>query len=231
MISFGQIEDQAAMRHGGMEALKAMLQFPALAEDVAAIPDDRWLSEACRIVMQAGFNWEQVDRKWPAFEVAFGGFQPDYVAGLSDEQLEDKMASGTIVKHWPKIKAFRANAALLSELGQQYGSVGSYFSGWRNREFGEHLLELQQRGDRLGGKTGAIWLRRMGVDSFIPTPAVEKALKEFGVVERAPSSRKAWTEFQPILNQWLDETGESLNYISQMLARSCGEVYAEALNE
>ncbi len=231
MTSFAVIEDQAAMRHGGMEHLKSLFQFPLLAEDIAEIPDERWLSEACRVVMQAGFNWEQVDRKWPSFEDVFSGFNIDAVAALSDEQLEAMMATGKIVKHWPKIKAFRGNAVMLLELKRQHGSVGQAFSQWQPREFGENLLGVQASGDRLGGKSAAIWLRRMGVDSLILTPSVEKALKEFRVLERFSGSRKAWSEFQPIVNGWLDETGESLNYISQVLARSTGDIYHEALTE
>lgn len=231
MTSFAVIEDQAAMRHGGMERLKALFQSPLETDQLVAIADDRWLSAACKVVMQAGFNWEQVERKWPAFEECFFGFRLDAVAALSDEQLEAMMASGNIVKHWPKIRAFRSNAAFLTDVREEYGSVGDWFAGWDKREFGVQLLELQSRGDRLGGKSGAIWLRRMGVDSLILTPSVEKALKEFGVVDRAPASRKAWLEFQPILNGWLDETGESLNYISQVLARSTGEIYHEAITE
>lgn len=227
MISFAQIEDQAALRHGGRDALRSLIQFPLPADEIAAIPDDRWLSAASKIVFQAGFNWDQMEKKWPAFEEAFGGFHVQACAGLSDEQLEEKMATGALVRHWAKMKSIPANAAFFSELSQEHGSLGAFFSQWDVHQFGEQMLYLQKQGNRLGGKTAAIWLRRMGVDSMIMTPSVEKTLQEFGVLEKAPGSKKAWKAFQPVLDAWLEETGESLNYISQVLARSSGEKYGQ----
>lgn len=225
MVTFSQIEDQAALRHGGLDALKSLVQYPLASKDIAIIADDRWLSAATKIVFQAGFNWEQMEKKWPQFEEAFGRFNLDYCSAQSEDQLEEKMATGKLVKHWAKMKSIPANATYLRALVEQYGSLGAYFSQWDSKHWGENLLSLQKQGNRLGGKTGAIWLRRMGVDALIMTPSVETALQEFGVLDKAPASKKAWLAFQPVLNGWLDETGESLNYISQVLARSTGEKY------
>ncbi|MBM96555.1 MAG: 3-methyladenine DNA glycosylase [Oceanospirillaceae bacterium] len=231
MIDFAQIEDQAALRHGGREALRSMVQWPLAPEQIARIADDRWLSAASKIVFQAGFNWDQMEKKWPAFEDAFGSFHLDACAALSDEQLEDKMATGKLVRHWAKMKSIPANATFFADLVREHGSMGQFFSRWDVHNYGEQLLFLQKHGNRLGGKTAAIWLRRMGVDAIIMTPSVEKALQEFGVLDKAPSSRKAWMAFQPVLDAWLDETGESLNYISQVLARSSGELYQPNITE
>lgn len=225
MIAFRQIEDQAALRHGGIEHLRSMIQYPKSAAELQAIPDARWLSEVSKLVFQVGFNWEQMERKWPVFEEVFKGFGVPACAHLSDEQLEAAMATGKLVKHWAKMKAIQLNAAFFLELIQQHGSLGNYFSQPFQHDFGAQLLFLQKHGNRLGGKTGAYWLRRMGVDSLIMTPSVERTLQEFGVVDKAPSSAKAWAALQPTLDAWLQETGESLNYLGQIMARASGDIY------
>ncbi|MEL6794888.1 MAG: 3-methyladenine DNA glycosylase, partial [Pseudomonadota bacterium] len=74
MRSFDQIFDIAAERHGGAEALDAKLDPPPPIAEVAAQPDDRWLSMMTRAIFQAGFSWKVIEAKWDGFEAAFEGF-------------------------------------------------------------------------------------------------------------------------------------------------------------
>ena len=59
---------------------------------LATIPDDRWLSQASKMIFSAGFNWKVVDQKWPAHEVAFDTFVPAAIAHFPDERLHDLRA-------------------------------------------------------------------------------------------------------------------------------------------
>ena len=79
-----------------------------------------------------------------------------------------------------------------------------------------------KNGARLGGKTAQIFLRRMGVDSFVFSNDVIRALQLAEVLDKAPSSKKAWLSFQDAINTWRAESKRSLNEISQILAYSIG---------
>ncbi|GGB62267.1 hypothetical protein GCM10011505_48610 [Tistrella bauzanensis] len=79
---------------------------------------------------------------------------------------------------------------------------------------------LKTRGNRLGGKTGQVFLRRMGVDSLILSGDVLAALSAAGVVHRMPTSTRDVAAVQAALNQWMAESGHGLTRISQILALS-----------
>ncbi len=92
MISIYTIEDLAAQRHGGHEALSRCLSRPLIDTQIAQPNDTRWLSEMSRMIFQEGFNWRVIDNKWPDFEQAFDGFDLLGCAHVSDEVLEQKNA-------------------------------------------------------------------------------------------------------------------------------------------
>ena len=60
MRSFDELFEIAASRKGGPEAFEATLPVMKTTNDLAAIPDDRWLSTMAKCVFQAGFNWKVV---------------------------------------------------------------------------------------------------------------------------------------------------------------------------
>ena len=70
MRSFDEIYAISADRHGGAEALESTLSKPLPPDELAAIPDDRWLSTITRCVFQAGFNWKVIENKRDGFEAA-----------------------------------------------------------------------------------------------------------------------------------------------------------------
>ncbi|MFT7587635.1 MAG: 3-methyladenine DNA glycosylase Tag, partial [Cellvibrionaceae bacterium] len=69
MSSFQPIYDRAAARKGGEPELKKLLSgHPKTSDQLAVIPDDRYLAEMTRRVFCAGFVWNVIDNKWPNFE-------------------------------------------------------------------------------------------------------------------------------------------------------------------
>ena len=84
------------------------------------------------------------------------------------------------------------------------------------------LLVLKAEGSRLGGTTGQYFLRAMGKDSFILTRDVVARLVAEGVVDKAPTSKRALNEVQAAFNTWRDQSGRSLKVISRVLAQSAG---------
>ena len=56
MRHFDEIFEIAAGRKGGPEALDALLPTPASPQELANIPEDRWLAQLARAVFQAGLT-------------------------------------------------------------------------------------------------------------------------------------------------------------------------------
>ena len=64
MHHFDEIFSMAANRHGGPDALEAKLSKPKSPAELAAMPDDRWLSIITKCIFKAGFNWKVIENKW-----------------------------------------------------------------------------------------------------------------------------------------------------------------------
>ena len=114
--SFADLHARAAARKGGDAALEALLTDPKPAAELAAIPDDRWLSDMTRRIFQSGFNWKVIDAKWDGFEAAFWGFDVGRCALMSDEDLDALVSDTRIVRNGAKIRSVRENAAFLQDL-------------------------------------------------------------------------------------------------------------------
>lgn len=220
MDSFDSIYKRACTRHGGEKEVAAQLMKPKSKAALKKIPDDRWLATMTRSVFQAGFVWKVIEAKWPGFEEAFEGFDPHRVAFFTDEDL-GRLASDTrIVRNGAKIKATVENARFVTELVRDHGSAGAFFAASRPEEFADLLETLKKRGSRLSGMSAQYFLRFSGVDSWILSPSVVAALVNAGVVDKAPSSKKAMAAVQEAFTGWRKESGRSLTEISRVLALS-----------
>ncbi|MHA6264897.1 DNA-3-methyladenine glycosylase I [Arenibacterium sp. CAU 1754] len=220
MRDLEQIHAIAAERKGGAAALEALLSKPLSPEDLARIPDDRWLSAMAKCVFQAGFNWKVIETKWPGFEAAFDGFDPARVAFYHDEDLDRLLGDKSIVRNGAKINSVIENARFICDLSRDHGSAGAFFARWPNTEYVGLLEFLKKRGARLGGLTGQRMLRSMGRDSFMFSPDVTARLIAEGIVDKPPTSKRDMAVVQTALNQWSEQSGRSLTEISKILAYS-----------
>ena len=218
--SFAEIYDRAAARKGGPEAFEATLPDPADPAALAAIPDDRWLSQMSQCVFQAGFNWKVVRNKWPRFEDVFHGFEPARLAMMTDEDIEGFLKADGIVRHGKKIASIRENAAFIRSVAAESGSFGKAVANWPGEEFADLVWMLKKRGARLGGTTGMMFLRFMNVDGYILGGDVVRALIREGVVDGDASSRRDLKQVQDAINIWQAESGRPLMQISRILACS-----------
>jgi len=218
MKSFADLYARAAERKGGPEALDALISRPKSAAALRKIPDDRWLSAMTKSVFQAGFNWKVVENKWPGAEEAFLGFDPQRIAGWSDDDLDLLMKDTRIIRQWRKLKATRHNAQFLVDLAQEHGSAARFFADYPSTDFVGLLAAMKQRGAWLGGTTAQYFLRGMGRDSFILSRDVVAALRRERVIEREPKSNAALQDVQLAFNAWLEDGGNSLTRISRVLA-------------
>jgi 3-methyladenine DNA glycosylase Tag len=221
MRSFDEIFAISAGRHGGPEALEAQLSVPKSADELAAIPEDRWLSQIAKCIFQAGFNWKVIEDKWDRFEKAFAGFDVGRVALMDEAWFDRLITDKSIVRNGPKIRAVQEYAAFLLELRGE-GGAGQVLGRWPSTDYVGLLDMLKTRGSRIGGNTGQYSLRFIGRDGFILSRDVTARLIAEGVVDKPPASKGAMRKVQVAFNTWMGQSGRGLTQISQVLARSTG---------
>jgi 3-methyladenine DNA glycosylase Tag len=224
MRSFADIYAQAAERKRGQAALEALIdEYPSRRpDDLAAIPDHRWLAQMSKSVFQAGFSWKVIENKWPGFERAFHGFAPPINAAMSDEEFDAHLKDASIIRNARKILSVRDNAAFLCDLAAEHGSAAAFFAAWPDDDFVGLLELMKKRASRLSGETAMRLFRTMGKPSFITTRDVTAALIGAGVIDKPPSSRKDLQAVQDVFNAWSRESGRDLTAISRVLALSTG---------
>lgn len=220
MRSFDEIYEIAAKRKGGTGPLEALLATPRTADELAAIPNDRWLSAMAKCLFQAGFNWKVIEAKWDGTEDAFDRFDPARVAFYRDEDVDRLLSDTRIVRNGAKVEAVIHNARFIVELEKAGPNVGAFFGQWKNAQYIELLQLLSKQGARLGALTGQRMLRMMGKDSFLLSPDVLARLVAEGVIDKAPTSKRAMVTVQDAFNIWSGQSGRGLTQVSQVLAFS-----------
>ena len=220
MDSFDSIFQRAAQRKGGVDALESILPKPVSARTLKSRADDRYLAEMTRCVFNSGFVWKIIENKWSGFEEAFSGFDVNTCAMLSDEVLEALSRDERIVRNAKKIQSVRINAGLVREIRDEHGSFGAFLAGWPSTDFVGLWELLKRRGDRLGGQTGRFFLRFVGWDTPVLSEDVVKALIGQGVIDKAPTSKKAQQAVQEAFLVWQAESGRKLSEISRILSAS-----------
>ncbi len=213
---------QHVVEHRAGEDVEALLPQPLGAAQLAAVGDDRLLSDLCRRVFRAGLRHSLVDARWPAFEEAFWGFDARKVALMSDEQLERLMQNDKLIRHWGKLKSVRANAFMVTELASRHGSFARFLADWPQDDIVGLWLLLKKQGAQLGGNSGPYFLRMVGKDTFVLTDDVVAALIAQGVVDKRPTAQRDLRLVQQAFNQWQLESGRPLCQISRLLAMTVG---------
>lgn len=222
MRSFDDILAIAIARKGSREAVLGDAPAPRSADQIAAIPDDRWLAGMARGIFQAGISWKVVEAKWPGIEEAFDGFEVGPLSLMSEERFDGLLTDTRVIRSGPKIAAIRDNAAFIRRVSETEGGFGRKVADWPGEDFAGLLDWLKREGARLGGNTGAYLLRSMGKDGYMLSKDVVARLVAEGVIDKPPGSRKAMQPVQEAFNAWAAESGESLTTISRVLARSIG---------
>ncbi|MEM6587795.1 MAG: DNA-3-methyladenine glycosylase I [Pseudomonadota bacterium] len=222
MRDFDDILAIAAERKGGYRIVLDAIDPPKPDSDLATIPDDRWLSMMTKCVFRAGFNWKVIERKWPGFETAFDGFSIGRCAMMDDMWFDELITDTRIVRNPQKVQTVQQNAVFIGERSAEAGGFGKFVADWPASDFIGLVQILRAEGSRLGGTTGQYFLRNMGKDSFVLTRDVVGRLIAEGVIDKPPTSKRALADVQAAFNTWRDQSGQSFNIISRVLAQSVG---------
>ena len=218
MEKFQTIFERAAKRHGGDDALRAKLSENHHTEQGHS--DDRWLCEFTKRVFQSGFNWKVVENKWDGFETAFWNFDPGKCSEIDMDDMERLTADKAIVRNPVKIKTVARNAEMILGMVAQAGSADSFIREWPSEDYFGLLTYLQKQGSHLGANTASYALRFSGVPSIILSKDVTAGLIHAGIIDKPVTSKSAKKVVQEAFNQWVEESGETLSYVSRVLAHS-----------
>lgn len=215
---FTTILEAARTRHGAA-AIEARLPHPKSASELAATPDDRYLSQMSLRIFRAGLKHSVVDAKWPVFEEVFEGFDPRRVRAMTDEELEKLLGDTRLIRHWGKLKSIRDNAAAMLAVGEEYGRFGSWIGTWPGADIVGLWDALGERFSQMGGASGPMFLRMVGKDTFVLSQSVVAALKRWAELP-TPKNRKDRAVAQACFNAWAAESGLPLSHMSLILALS-----------
>lgn len=218
MHSYKQLEAYCLNRFGSRTALEAHLPTPRSTDALRALGDDRYLSTLALRVFRAGLKHSLVDAKWPAFEQAFFGFDPDKVVLMGGEHIERLMQDKRLIRHLGKLRSVPRNAQMVIDIRAEHGSMGNLIADWPVTDITGLWRLLQRQGNQLGGLSSPRFLRMVGKDSFVITGDVAAALKARGVVDKAPTSQRDLAATQAFFNQLHTDSGRPMCQLSMMLA-------------
>jgi len=225
MESFDHIFKRASERKGGSRQLESLLSQPKTSDQLAAIDDSRFLAEFSKKVFQSGFVWRVVEQKWPNFEDSFWQFNIDKLLMMPPDMLEQKAQDPKIIRNFKKVKTIIDNAHMIKLAASKHGSFSTMVADWPTTDIIGLWLYLKKEGNRLGGNTGPYALRSIGKDTFLLSRDVEAYLRGHQLIEGGLSSLRSLNAIQACFNEWQQQSGRSLQELSQIIAYSCGDNY------
>ncbi|WP_026376449.1 DNA-3-methyladenine glycosylase I [Aestuariibacter salexigens] len=220
---FSKIYQRASQRKGGDGVLESLLGAPLTEQQLARVGDDRFLAEFTRKVFQSGFVWRIINQKWPDFERLFFNFDIEKVLLMPDEMLEQRAQDKSIVRNFNKIKTIRDNALMIDDVRSQHGSFAQFVAAWPGTDIVGLWEYLKKHGARLGGNTGPYALRFVGKDTFLLSKDVVDYFRQHNLITGSERSKSNLATIQKQFNDWQQQSGRSLQAISQVVAFSCGD--------
>lgn len=220
-LTYPWLHDMVRARFDSDAAMEAALPQPLTPAELARKGDDRYLSAMTQRVFHAGMQHTVVDARWPAFEQAFGGFQPEAMARLDAADIARHMQDAGLIRHRAKLQTIARNARFILDVRAERGSrFGAFIADWPVTDIVGLWRLLGRRGARLGGRSAAGFLRLVGKDTFLTTSHVVARLAEAGVVTREPTSQRDLQAVQDVFNALQQDSGRPLCQLSAMMALS-----------
>lgn len=220
-LTYQWLHDTVRRRFDSDEAMEAFLPQALAPDELKRKGDDRYLSAMTQRIFQAGMRHSVVDAKWPAFEEAFSGFEPETMVLLSEADLERHMQNERIIRHLAKLRTIPRNARFTLDICQEQGdSFGAFIASWPAVDIIGLWRVLAKHGAHLGGRSGAGFLRLIGKDTFLLTSHVVARLVTAGILTQEPTSQRDLQTVQDAFNALQQSSGRPLCQLSAMLALS-----------
>lgn len=125
--------------------------------------DDAYFENMCRVIFQAGLNWNVIEKKWPNFRKAFHHFSIDNVAKFDNSDIEHLMRNEGIVRNRAKIEAVVQNAARMKDIKKRFGSFQPYLDSLdKSSNYASVIEEVGKQFKRLGPSSAGLFLYAVG---------------------------------------------------------------------
>ena len=125
--------------------------------------DEAYFENMCRIIFQAGLNWQVIDNKWPSIKEAFLNFQIGKIACFVDVDVERLMKDAGIIRNKGKIKALIQNAQNFKAIEKQYGSFQKYLDSLdKSNNYASVVKDLVNNFKWLGPPSASLFLYTVG---------------------------------------------------------------------
>lgn len=102
-----------------------------------------YLEVLTKAVFESGMSWAIIEAKWPGFQQAFAAFDPETIATMTPDDIDNLTNDTRIIRNRRKIEATIHNAATMLELERQYGTFKKYLES--QGDFDSLLRDMRKR--------------------------------------------------------------------------------------
>ncbi len=125
--------------------------------------DACYFENMCRVIFQAGLNWQVIDSKWPTTRKAFADFDLKKVAYFSASDVEKLMQEPGLIRNRGKIKAIIQNAQNFLAIEKQFGSFQKYLDSLDKKDnYASVVKDLVNKFKWLGPPSASLFLYTVG---------------------------------------------------------------------
>ena len=125
--------------------------------------DDCYFENMCRVIFQAGLNWQVIDKKWPTTKNAFADFNINKVANFTATDIEGLMRDPGIIRNKGKIIAIVQNAQNFVAIEKKSGSFQKYLDSLdKSNNYEKVLKDLINKFKWLGPHSASLFLYSVG---------------------------------------------------------------------
>lgn len=125
--------------------------------------DEAYFENMCRVIFQAGLNWQVIDKKWETTKKAFHDFDIHAVACFTDTDFVRLLNDTGIIRNKGKIKALIQNAQNFVVIQKKYGSFQKYLDSQdKSNNYANVVKDLINKFKWLGPSTASTFLYTVG---------------------------------------------------------------------
>jgi DNA-3-methyladenine glycosylase I len=125
--------------------------------------DSVYFENMCRVIFQAGLNWQVIEGKWETTKKAFADFNINEVACFTDLDVQRLMNDPGIVRNKGKIKAIIQNAQNFVAIEKRFGSFQKYLDSLdKSVNYANVIKDLVNNFKWLGPPSASLFLYTVG---------------------------------------------------------------------
>ena len=125
--------------------------------------DKVYFENMCRVIFQAGLNWQVIDSKWETIKKAFADFNIKEIACFTDSDVQGLMNDPGIIRNKGKIKAIIQNAQNFIAIEKRFGSFQKYLDSLdKSGNYANAIKDLVNTFKWLGPPSASLFLYTVG---------------------------------------------------------------------